>query len=210
MNVDERQKHQVDGDSAPDEAIRKLRLAAKAMGRIRQDSVLSIKDGDIMPISELPRDRREAAFDIIRAGRSAAVHKALQASSEADYAKKFAQIKATLDDGYVDCELDRWLMPLAKYVRVGNSYKAYKSAICWGLRRQIREDLALQDRMQRDGFDALVWEGVVSRLQRTTSLLKGVEGTTRDSTYWGDVKRSNQKTRSKHVGADRNLTTRAD
>lgn len=197
MNADDiRPRHERNQDAA-DEAVRKLRLAARAMGKIGMDLASSREDDDIMPISELPRDQLEAAFDVIRDSRSAAKQKALQGSSETDYAKKFAQIRASLDEDYVDDELDRWLLPLAKYVPIGNSYKAYKAAVCWGLRRQIREDLALQDRMQRGGFDALVWEDVVHRLQRTTSLVKRIEATTRDSPYWGGLCPRSQRKRSK-------------
>jgi len=197
MNMDENHESRKRDNDASDEAVRKLRLAARAMSIINREQTSASHDDEIMPISQMPRDRRDAAFDIIRECRSASRQKALQGASEADYAKKFSQIKATLAEDYVENELDRWLLPLAKYVQVGNSYKAYKAAICWGLRRQIKEDLALQDRMQRDGFDALVWEGVVRRLQRTTSLLEEIEATTRVSTYWGGLKQRSQRKRSK-------------
>ncbi len=197
MNTDENRAVRKRDENASDGVIHKPRQAAMTMDRNSRDLASSTEDDGIMLISELPRDQREAAFDVIRESRSAAQQKALQDASETDYAKKFLQIKAALEEDHGDNDLDRWLLPLAKYVQVGNSYKAYKAAICWGLRRQIREDLAMQDRMQRDGFDALVWEGVVHRLQRTTSLLKGIEATTRNSPYWGSLKQRSQKKRSK-------------
>ncbi|MEN9539582.1 MAG: hypothetical protein RLZZ126_1817 [Pseudomonadota bacterium] len=82
------------------------------MGKIGVDLASSGEDNDIMSISELPRDRLEAAFNVIRNSRSAAEQKPLHGSSETDYAKKFAQIRAALDEDYVEDELDRWLLPL--------------------------------------------------------------------------------------------------
>jgi hypothetical protein len=51
--------------------------------------------------------------------------------------------------------------------------------------------------MQRGGFDALVWEDVVHRLQSTTSLLKRIEATTRDAPFWGGLSQRSQRKRSK-------------
>lgn len=177
--------------------VRKLRVAAASMGPIKHGRTSKGSDDEHTAISELPKARREAAFSIVRESRVRSQHQPLQPSTLADYAKKFAQLKLAMIEDYVENELDRWLTPLARYIGVSSSYKAYKSALCWGLREQIKEDLALQDKMQRDGSDALVWEGVVQRLAHTTSLLKDIDATTRDAPYWENLNLKAHRGKSK-------------
>lgn len=132
--------------------------------------------------------QRELAFDVIRECRAALAasdsKRSACAASRADYDRKYLRLIRGLDVQVRNPDVEAWTMRLLKYVDAPSSFRANHAAFCHGLRRSIREGLAVQDRLQRQGASEFEWLRQVAHLKSLTKILAHVQASTLGSSFW--------------------------
>ena len=131
---------------------------------------------------------RELAFDVIRECRAALApsdsKRSPCAASKADYDRKYLRLIKGLEVQVRNPDVEAWTMRLYKYVDAPTSFRANHAAFCHGLRTSIREGLAVQDRLQRQGASEFEWLRQVAHLKSLTKILAHVQSSTLGSSFW--------------------------
>lgn len=132
--------------------------------------------------------QRELAFDVIRECRKVLVandaKKPPCAASKADYDRKFRRLTKGMSAPEPKPDIEAWTMRLAKYIDAPTSFRANHAAFCYGLRETIREGLAVQDRLQRQGASEFNWIRQVVLLKSLMQILAHVQASTLGSSFW--------------------------
>lgn len=132
--------------------------------------------------------QREFAFDVIRECRAVLAandtKKPLSAASAADYDRKYRRLVEGMDVQTRNPDVEAWTMKLSKYVDAPSSFRAHHAAFCHGLRTSIRQGLAVQDRLQRQGASDFEWLKQVAHLKSLTKILAHVQASTLGSPFW--------------------------
>ena len=118
--------------------------------------------------SPLPRVTERQAFSITQAARNMVGTKDCKEDTAKQYARvarRFLRLIGEQPDVSADT---LWMEALDHYPNA-DSFKVYKSAVCWHLRQEIRERLQAQDRQQRQNDRGPVWlnnAGLIEQRQR--------------------------------------------
>ena len=118
-------------------------------------------------------------FDLIKEARAVVDVPEPSAASQADYTKKVDRLRTAGSETQARPDAGHWQQALYKYAGRRESFKAYRAAICWHLRRELREQLKAQDRLQREGNRGEVWRDAVAEVKRLLDVYISVNATTR-------------------------------
>ena len=109
---------------------------------------------------------QEAIFALIKVARTAVAEPEPSATSQKDYAKKVDLLRRASVNLRDVSEAQRWQQTLFNYAGRHESFKAYRAALSWHLRGELRERLKAQDRLQRTGERGDSWREEVAEVKR--------------------------------------------
>ena len=193
-----RKRDEDDDDEAIGAKLRQLRARSDRTGIKTPAALRAIKaavDAAIDPPAPATQPSRsaqldmvvdkateQACVDIVKQARNAvSVADKQAASSVADYVKKVRFLSGSIEGGDPTTvpDAEQWTAKLHEYAASNNSFRAYRAAVCWHLRKVLRVKLSAQDRVQRTGKTHR-WADAVNEVNHVLRVLQSVQACSRE------------------------------